>query len=62
MPMRLAAVSDYCVHNLSVPVVVIKGEEGALPETAHHAEGAAAAAVQASAAAGGAAAPAAKAD
>lgn len=38
-------VSDYVVHHLSVPVMVIKGEEGALPQgEASHAVGAAAAA------------------
>ncbi|GBF97957.1 hypothetical protein Rsub_10630 [Raphidocelis subcapitata] len=40
----LGSVSDYLVHHLSTPVLVVKGEAGALPREAAHAAGAAEAA------------------
>jgi hypothetical protein len=36
-------VSDYALHNLTCPVIVVKGAEGTLPSHAPHAAGAAAA-------------------
>jgi len=39
----LGSVSDYVSHHMTTPVLVIKGEEGALPQEAEHAAGAAAA-------------------
>jgi hypothetical protein len=58
----LGSVSDYCVHNLSCPVLVVKAEADKLPPAAASGAAQPAAAVAAEVASGGGAAAPAKED